>query len=199
MQGDIPGGSLVKNPSTNADVGLIAMSGRPLGGGNGNPVQCCCLNNPMDRWAWWVIVHVVQSLSSVWIFATTWTTAHQVSCPSPSPRACSKSCPLSEWRYPTILSSVIPFSSHLQSLPASGSFLMSQLAPSSIGASASASVLPMNIQELFPLGLTGWISFNSMGLSRVFSNITVWKYQFFSAQPSLWSNSHIHTWLREKS
>ena len=99
-------------------------------------------------------------------------------CPSPSPRACSNSCPLSRWCHPTILSSVIPFSSCLQSPPASGSFLMSQLFVSggqSIGVSASASVLAMNIQDWFPLGLTGLISLQSKGLSRVFSNTTMAK------------------------
>ena len=124
------------------------------------------------------------------------------SCPSPTPRACSNSCPPSQWFYPTIISSAIPFSSCLQSFPASGSFPMSQFFTSggqSIGFSASASVLPMNIQDLFPLGLTGLISLVFKGLSRViFSSITVWKHQFFGAQLSLWSNSHIHTWLLEK-
>ena len=122
-------------------------------------------------------------------------------CPSPSPRACSNSCPLSRWCHPTISSSVVPFSSCLQSFPASGSFLMSQFFASggqSIGASASASVLPMNIQDWIPFGLTGWISLLSKGLSRVYSNTIVQKHQFFSIQPSLWSNSHIHTWLLEK-
>ena len=97
-------------------------------------------------------------------------------CPSPTPWACSNSCPLSRWSHPTISSSVIPFTSCLQSFPASGSFSMSQLFPSggqSIGASASASVLPMNIQDWFPFGWTGWISLQSKGLSRVFSNTTV--------------------------
>ena len=96
---------------------------------------------------------------------------------------------------------LIPFSSCLQSFPASGSFPMSQFFSSSgqsIGTSVLASVLSMNIQEWFPFGLTGLISLQSKGLSRVFSNITVQKYQFFSAQLSLWSNSHIHTWLLEK-
>ena len=100
-------------------------------------------------------------------------------CPSPTPRACSNSCPLSRWCHSTISSSVIPFSSCLQSFPASGSFLMSQLCPSggqSNGVSASASVLPMNIQDWFPLGLTGLISLQSKGLSRVFSNTTVQKH-----------------------
>ena len=109
-------------------------------------------------------------------------------CPSPTPTACSNSCPSSQWCYPTIWSSVVPFSSCLQFFPASGSFPMSQFFPSdrqSIDVSASASVLPTNIQDWFPLGLTGWISLQSKGLSRVFSNITVQKYQFFGAQLSL--------------
>ena len=120
--------------------------------------------------------------------------------PSPSPLACSNSCPSSGWCHPTISSSII-FSCCLQSFPASGSFLMSRLFASggqNIGVSASASVIPMNIQDWFPLGLTGWISLQSQGLSRVFSNTTVQKHQFFGAQPSLWSNSHIRTWLMEK-
>ena len=122
-------------------------------------------------------------------------------CPSPTPRACSNSCPLSRWHHPTISSSVIPFSSCLQSFSGSGSFLMSQLFTSggqSIAASASASVLPLNIQDWFPLGWTGLISLLSWGLSRVFSNTTIRKHQFFNTQPSLWSNSHICTWLLEK-
>ena len=120
-------------------------------------------------------------------------------CPSPSPRACSNSCPLSQWCHSTILSSVISFSSWLQFFPASGSFPVCWLFAAdgqSIG--ASASVLPMNIQDWFPLGLTGLISLQSKGLSRVFSNTTAQKHQFFGTQPSLWSNSHIHTWLLEK-
>ena len=122
-------------------------------------------------------------------------------CPSPALRACSNSCPLSRWCHPTISSSVFPFSSCLQSFPASGSFPMSQFFSSGgqrIGVSASASVLPMNIQDWFPLGWTGCISLQSKGLSRVFSNTTVQKHQFFSAQLSLLSNSHIHTWPLEK-
>ena len=109
-------------------------------------------------------------------------------CPSPTPWACSISCSLSRWCPPTISSSVVPFSSHLQSFPTSGSFPMSQFFASggqSIGVSASASVLPMNIQDWFPLGWTGWISLLSKGLSRVFSNTIVQKHQFFSAQLSL--------------
>ena len=109
-------------------------------------------------------------------------------CPSPTPVACSNSHPLSWWCHPTILSSVVPFSSCFQSFPASGSFPMSQFFASggqSIGASASASVLPMNIQDWFPLGWTGWISLQSKGLSRVFSNTRVQRHLFFSAQISL--------------
>ena len=124
----------------------------------------------------------------------------RLTCPSPSPRAYSSSCLLSQWYHPTISSSVIPFSSYLQSCPASGAFPMSQFFASggqSIRASASTSVLPMNFQDWFPLGLTSLISLQSKGLSRVFSNTTVWKHQF-GAQPSLWPNSHIHTWLLEK-
>ena len=119
-------------------------------------------------------------------------------CPSPSPRVCSISCPLSRWCYPTISSFVVPFSSCLQSFPASGSFPMSWLFPSD-GQSIGASVLvpPMNIQDWVPLGLTGLVSLLSKGLSRVFSSTTVQKHQFFSMQPSLWSNSDICTWLLE--
>ena len=109
-------------------------------------------------------------------------------CPSPTPGIYSNSCPLSWWYHPTISSSVTPFSSCLQSFPTSGSFQMSQLfalGGQSIGVSASASVLPMNIQDWFPLGWTGWIFLQSKGLSRVFSNTTVQKYQFFGAQLSL--------------
>ena len=122
-------------------------------------------------------------------------------CPSPTPGAYSNSCPSSWWCHPTISSSAIPFSSCLQSFPASGSFPMSQLFTSggqSIGASASALVLPMNIQDWFPLAWTGWISLQSKGLSRVFSNTTVQKHPFFGAQLSLWPNFHVRTWLLEK-
>ena len=110
-------------------------------------------------------------------------------CPSPSPRLCSNSCPLSQWCHPTMSSSVVPFSSSLQSFPASGSFPMSQLFASgdqSIGASASASVLPVTIQDWSPLGWTDWISLQSKGLFRVFSNTTVQKHQFFGVQPSFY-------------
>ena len=113
-------------------------------------------------------------------------------CPSLTPRACSNSCPWSWWCHLTISSSVVPFSSCLKSFPASGSFPMSQfftMGGQSTGASASASVLPMNIQDWFPLGLTGWISLQSKRLSRVFSSTTVQIHQFFGAQFFLWSNS----------
>ena len=122
-------------------------------------------------------------------------------CPSPTPGVYPNSCPLSRWCHLTISSSVIPFSSCLQSLPESGSFPMSQLFASGgqrIGVSASTSVLPVNIQDWSPLGWTGWISLQSKRLSRVFSNTTVQKHQFFGAQLSSQSNSHIHTWLLEK-
>ena len=122
-------------------------------------------------------------------------------CPSPTPRACSNSCPLSQWCHPTISSTVIPFFSCLQSFPASGPFPMSQFFTSgsqSIEVSALASVLPINSQDWFPLGLTGWISLQSKGFSRVFSNTVIQKHQFFSAQLSSWTNSHIHTWLLGK-
>ena len=106
-------------------------------------------------------------------------------CPSPTPRVYSNSCPLSRWCHRTISSSVIPCFSHLQSFPASGSFHVSQLFTSGGQVSASASILPMNIQDWFPLGRTSWISWQSKGLSRVFSNTTIQKHQFFSAQLSL--------------
>ena len=121
--------------------------------------------------------------------------------PSLPPRVCSNSCPLIWWSHPTISSSVIPLSSCLYSLPASRSFPMSWLFASGsqrIGAWTSASVLPMSIQDWFPLGLTSLISLLSRELSRVFSSITIWKHPFLGAQPSLWSSSHICTWLLER-
>ena len=125
-------------------------------------------------------------------------------CPSPTPEVHSNPCPLSQWCHPTISSSVIPivpFSSCPQSFPASGSFQMSQFFVSggqSIGVSASTSFLPMNTQDWSALGWIGWISVQSKRLSRVFSNTTVQKHQFFGTQLSLQSNSHIHTWPLEK-
>ena len=121
-------------------------------------------------------------------------------CLSLTYRACSNSGPLSQWCHPTISSSVVPFSC-LQSFPASGSFPRSQFfgwGSEGIGVSASAWLLSMNIQDWFPLGLICWISLQFKGLSGVFSHTTVQKHQFFSDQLSLWSNSHILTWLLEK-
>ena len=123
-------------------------------------------------------------------------------CPSPTPGVHLNPRPLSRWCHPAISSSVVPFSSCPQFLPASGSFPMSQLFESDgqcIRALASTSVLPMNIQGWFLLGWTGRISLQSKGLSTLFSNTTVWKHQFFGIEPSLWSNSHIYIWLLEKT
>ena len=121
-------------------------------------------------------------------------------CPSPTPRVYSNSCLLSRWYDPTNSSSVVPFSSCPQSFQAPGSFQMSQLLTSggqNIGVSASTSVLSMNTQDWSPFGWAGWMSLQSKGLSRVFSNTIVQKHQFFSTQLSLYSNSHTHTWLLE--
>ena len=135
-----------------------------------------------------IFIVVVQLLSHVRLFVTLWTAACQASLSITNPRAYSNSCPLRQWCHPTISSSVVPFSSHLQYFLVSGSFQMSQLFVSGglstgVSASASASVLPMNIQDWFPLGLSGWISLLSKGLSIVFSNTTVQKNQ--GAQLSL--------------
>ena len=130
----------------------------------------------------------LQSLSRVWLFVINGLQHARPPCPSPTPGTYSNSCPLSRWWHPTISSSVMPFSSHLHSFPASGSFQINQFFSSgnqSIGVSASTSVLPMNIQDWSPLEWTGWISLLSKGLSRVFSNTTVQKHQFFGAQLSL--------------
>ena len=154
-------------------------------------------------WSFWVflLLSSLQSLSCVRLFATPWTTARQASLSITNSWVHPNPCPLSRWCHPTISSSVIPYSSCLQSFPESGSFQMSQFFTSGgqiIGVSASASVLPMNIQGWLPLGWAGWIFLQSKGLSRVFSNTTVQSHQFFCAQPSLWSNSHICTGLLEK-
>ena len=141
---------------------------------------------------------VVLSLSHVHLFVYHALQHARLPCLSLSPRVGSNSCPLSWWFYLTILSSVTSFSSCSQSFPATSSFPISWLFDSggqNIGASASALVLPMNIQGLFPLGLTGLISMKSKGLSRVYASTTILKHQLFNTQPSLWSNSHIHTWL----
>ena len=148
-----------------------------------------------------MLLFVVHRLSPVQLFVTQGLQHARISHPSLSPGVCSNSCPLSQWRHPIISSSAALFSFCLQSCPATGSFPMSQFLASggqSIGVLASASVFPMNIQDWFPLGLTGLTSLQSKGFSRVFSSTTIQKHQFFSAQSSLWSNSHIHTWLLEK-
>ena len=142
------------------------------------------------------VVIVVQLLSHVQLSVTPWTTACQafLSCTISQ----SLLSPLNQWCYLTISSSVLAFSSCLQSFPTSGSFPISWFFTSgsqSIKASASASVLPMNIQDWFPWGFIGLISLLPKGLSWVFSSTAVQKDQFFSIQPSFWSNSHIHTWL----
>ena len=176
---------------------MTAPQGLSLKMCTGVDVQCTCVCTC-------VCAHVsqsVQSLSRVRLFATPWTTARQASLSITNSRSLPNSFPLNQWCHLTISSSVVPFPSCLQSFPASGSFQMSQLFTSggqNIGVSASTSVLPMNTQDWFPLGWTGWISLHFKGLSRVFSNTTVQKHQFFGAQLSLYSNTHIHTWLLEK-
>ena len=142
----------------------------------------------------------VQSLSCVRLSVTPWTAAWQASLSITNSRSLSKLMSI-ESVMPSNYLMLVPFSSCPQSFPASGSFQMSQLFASggqSIGVSASTSVLPVNTQDWSPLGWTGWICLQSKGLSRVFSNIAVQKHQFFSAQLSSQSNSHIHTWLLEK-
>ena len=143
----------------------------------------------------------VQSLSRVQTLRTHEPQHTRPPCPSTTPGVHPNSCPSSWGCHPAISSSVDPFSSCLQFLPASESFPMSQLftwGSQSIGVSALASVLPKNTQDWSPLEWTDWISLQSKGLSRVFSNTTVQKHQFFGAQPSSQSNSHIHTWPLEK-
>ena len=143
---------------------------------------------------------LVQLLSCVGFFTTPWTAASRLPCPSPTLGACSNSCPLNWWCHPTISSSVIPFSSCLPSFPESGSFWMSQFFASGgqsiIGASTSVSAFPVNIQDWFPLRLTGLISLKSKGLSRIFSNTTVQKRQFFGTQLSL--NWVRHPWWHSR-
>ena len=212
-----------------------------IGEGNGNPLQCSCLENPRDSGAWWAAIYgaaqsqtglkrfssssssnihdclpsflfskIVNQFISVQfscsVVSHSWQ-PHEPQhtrppCPSSTPRVHPNPCRLSLWCHPTISSSVFPFSSCLQSLPTSGSFQMSQFFTSggqSIGVSTSTSVLPMNTQDWFPLGWTNWLDLLAVqGLSRVFSNTTVQKHQLFGTQLSLWSNSHIHTWLLEK-
>ena len=144
---------------------------------------------------------VISQFSRSVVSDSLWPHGLQHASPSPTSGACSNSCPSSQCCHPAISSSIICFSSCLQSFPASESVPKSQFLASggqSIGVSASASVLPMNIQNWFPLVWTSWISLQSKGLSRAFSNTTVQKHQFFGAQLSSQSNSHIHTWPLEK-
>ena len=142
----------------------------------------------IPREIWFVnFVFVVQLLNPVWLFATPWTAACQIPYSSPSPGVCSNSCPVSQWCHTTISSSIVPYSFCLQSFAVSRSFPMSQLFTSSgqsTGASVSVSVLPMNIQGWFPLGLTALIFLQSKGLSEVFSSITVQRHQFLIVQLS---------------
>ena len=160
----------------------------------------------MQMWLFKIFYWKLVQFSCSVTFSSLWPHEPQYArllCPSPTPGACWNSCPLSQSCHPTISSSVISSSSScLLSLPVSGSFPVNWLFPSdgqSIGASASAPVLSMNIHHWFPLGLAGLTSLQSKELSIVFTNTTVRKHQFFGAQPSLWSNSHIHVWLLEKT
>ena len=151
----------------------------------------------------WIQFHSVQFSCSV-VYNSLWPHELQQArppCPSPTPRVHSNSSPSSQWCHPVISSSVVPFSSCPQSLPESESIPMCQLFASggqSIGVSALASFLPKNNQDWLPLEWTGWISLQSKGLSSVFSNTIIQKHQFFGAQLSSQSNSHIHTWPLEK-
>ena len=206
-----------RNPPANAgdwrDVGSIPASGRSPGGGQGNPLQYSCLQNPKDRGAWQATVHGITKSQILLKWLSTYTYINSVQFnrsvvsdslwphglqhtrlprSSTTPGAYSNSHPLHQWCHETISSSVIPFSSHLQSFPTSGSFQMSQFFASggpSIGVSASESVLPMHIRDWSPLEWTGWISSQSKELSRVFSNTAVQKHQFFGAQlfPYIWN------------
>ena len=151
-----------------------------------------------------LVISSAQTLSCVRLFEIPWMQHARPPFPSPTPGFYPNSCPCSRWCHPTISSSVVPFSSYLQSFPASGSFQMSQFFASG-GQSWATKYqvaefqLHQSSQDLSPLGWTGWISLQSKGLSRVFSNATVQKHQLFGAQLSLQSNSHIHMWLLEKS
>ena len=197
------------------DTGSIPGSGRSSGGGHSKPLQHSYMENPLDRGAWWVTVcrvallkwfsmhqfSSVQSLSRVRSLRPHRSQHARPPCPSPTPRVHSDSRTSSQWCHPAISFSVVPFSSCPQSLPASESFPMSQLFAwdgQSTGVSPSASFLPKKSQGWSPSEWTGWIFLQSKGLSRVFSNTTVQRHQFFGAQPSSQSNSHIHTWPQEK-
>ena len=202
MDGSLPGSSVHgDSPVKNTGVGdwaLLLGSSQPR-----DQMQVCCIAGGFFTiWAIREALCSVQFSRSV-VSDSLWPHRLQparLPCPSP-PWSLLKLMSICQWCYLTISSSVIPFFSHHQSFPALGSFPVGQLFVSggqSIGVSASASVLSINIQDWFPLGWTGWFSLQFKGLSRVFSNITVQKHQFFGTQPSLWSNSHIHTWLLGK-
>ena len=217
------------------DASAVPGSRRSPGGWSDNSLQYSCLENPMDRGAWWATVHrvakcwtwlkwlsmvfgnnsinmntilnfqvqfsSVQSLSCGRLFVTPWITAHQASLSITNSWSSLRLMSIESGMPSSHLILCRPFSYCPQSLPASGSFPMSQFftcGGQSIGVSASTSVLPMNTQDWSPLGWTGWTSLQSKGLSRVFSNTTVQKHQFFGAQLSSQSNSHIHTWPLEK-
>ena len=176
--------------------------------------QCCVIFKCTAKWISFIYAHAhshthTTGLSSVQFsrsVASDSLRPHESQharppCPSPTPGVHSDSRPSSQWCHPAIPFSVVPFSSCPQSLPASESFPMSKLfawGGQSIGVSALASFLPKNTQDWCPLEWTGWISLQSKGLSRVFSNTIVQKHQFFGTQPSSQSNSHIHTWPQEK-
>ena len=185
----------------NLPGGLISGLRKSLGGGNGNPLQYFCLKNPMDRGAWWGAVQ----FSSIAQLCPT--LRDLMNCSTPGLHVHHQLLEFTQTHVHWVSDAIQP--SHPLSSPSSPTFSLSQhqglfkwinyaSAGQSIGVSASTSVLPMNIQDWFPLGWTGWISLQSKGPSRVFSNTTVQKHQFFSAQLSSHSNSHIRTWLPEK-
>ena len=164
---------------------------------------------------YWCWLPLIYKFTFVWIFSSVQFSRSVLSdslrthelqharppCPSPTPGVHANSCPSSPWCHPAISSSIVPFSTYPQTLPASESFPMRQLftwSGQSTGVSALASFLPKNTQDWSPLEWTGWISLQSKGLSRVFSNTTIQKHQLFSPQLSSQSNSHIHTWPLEK-
>ena len=164
-------------------------------------LQCCVTFCYIAKWISYIYISSDQLLTHVQLFVTPWTAAHQAALSINNSQSLPKLISVESVMLSNHFTPVICFSSHLQSFPASESFQMSQIFAScgqSIGVSPSASVLPMNTQDWSPLAWTGWISLESKGLSRDFSNTTVEKHQFFSAQLSLYSNSHIHTWLLEK-
>ena len=185
-------------------VPLQWWSGKHAGGNNCGSPHLTGQQKAQSPHCWWEHETALSQFSRSVVSDSLWPNEPQHTrppCPSPTPRVYPNPCPLCRLCHPTISSSVVPFSSSPQSFPASGSFQMSQLftwGSQNIGVSASASVLLVNTQDWSPLGWTGWISLQSKGLSRVSSNITVQKHQFFGAQLSSQSNSHIHTWLLEK-